>query len=104
MATVEDILREDQSLDDPTRADIFDAVMAAKDSKELAQNLAPFSLSNETRSQLLATKTSPVDDANDDVSKTVRALAKLREIDPNLLKRAETYKVAAKPLIDAALK
>jgi hypothetical protein len=97
------ILVADTTLDDETRANVWDAYHNSRSLEDLVRNLSPLEIPDITRQTLLAAKsvTAP---AVTQVEKVANALHQMSQMNPALLDMAEKYKHVAKMMIDAAVK
>jgi hypothetical protein len=95
------ILAGDPTLDQDTRASLWDIFHGSKDSNDLAQKLQALAVPDDTKQRLFDAKkqaTLPVEP----VDQTIAAMEKLKQIDPAVLELAETHPNALKALTGAA--
>ena len=100
----------DADIPQESRASLWDLFFHARDSRDLAEKTANFGAPLQVKRDLVIAKrfTDPdyreSQDMPEPVKNVVRAIAKLRTIDPNALALVEKHKDVAKTLIDIATK
>jgi hypothetical protein len=99
----EPILAADTTLDDETRANVWDAYHNSRSLEDLVRNLSPLEIPDITRQTLLAAKsvTAP---AVTPVEKAANALRQMAKVDPQTLALADKFPKIAKMIFDAAVK
>lgn len=91
---VEDILRDDDTLSNDQRADLFDVWFHAPNHWRLSQYLQMQSVNATTRARLLRTKL-------DSMPLAIKAIQQMQEIEAEDLDRAEKHSTVLKALIAA---